>query len=150
MPEDVNVSCGISSNASSIETRRFTNEVSLGLKSGPFRVHSCVEDWCCSSRGPRKRLLGAVPGDVHTSVSTQGKLPTSHRTGRDRATQVGVDLDGLGELSSVLKARVKQISVRRFSLEVEEVNAAVCVNGKLRLKAPGSWACSGTIRFVNA
>jgi hypothetical protein len=73
---------------------------------------------------------------VDTVVSADNDLSAADRTQSRHGAGFGVDLDGLGKLVlSGVTVDVKNVSAFRLAFEVNEMHAAVGVNGSLWLDA---------------
>ena len=67
--------------------------------------------------------------------STKSQLPAPHTSGGDGAVWMNIHLDGTRKLSAVIQLHIEEIAMRGVTLEIDHVNAAVRVNGDLRLDA---------------
>jgi hypothetical protein len=136
VPGDVHVAVAVGADrAAAVEPDRRLDEIPLGLKCGTVIIEPRVEHRRRIARCSRGRFARAHPGDVDASALTDRQMGAANVAHCNRTARFAVDPDRLGELGPVPRANVIEITARRVSAEVDQMDGALPIDGGLGLDA---------------
>src|SRR5438552_11715704 len=73
---------------------------------------------------------------MHATILADGQLRAANGAGGNRAARLTIDLDGLGKsLLPRLLANIEDVAASVFAFEIDQMDHALTVHGRLRLNA---------------